>query len=80
MIALRKSIVPVYAADNKELYADAIQMVTSPLIQAQFDHIFAHCRTSLDFTSHPDWSNQMSILKREILAKLNYPIEEDPVM
>ncbi|KAJ3377737.1 hypothetical protein HDU84_008260, partial [Entophlyctis sp. JEL0112] len=77
--ALQKSIVPVYAADNKELRADAIQMVTSPLIQAQFGIIFAHCRTSLDFTSHPDWGNQMSILKREILAKLNYPIE-DPVM
>ncbi|KAJ3209227.1 POC1 centriolar protein A, partial [Entophlyctis luteolus] len=68
---LQKSIVPVYAADGNELHADAIHMVTSPLIQARFGRIFAHCRTSLDFTSHADWDSQIAVLKREILAKLN---------
>ncbi|KAJ3200874.1 hypothetical protein HDU82_008533, partial [Entophlyctis luteolus] len=45
-------------------------MVTSLLIQAQVGHIFAHCRTSLDFTSHTDWDNQIAVLKQEIFAKL----------
>ncbi|KAJ3369668.1 hypothetical protein HDU84_001544, partial [Entophlyctis sp. JEL0112] len=46
-------------------------MVTSPLIQARFGDIFAKCQVSLDFTSHSDWNNQISVLKEEIFAIIN---------
>ncbi|KAJ3376827.1 POC1 centriolar protein A, partial [Entophlyctis sp. JEL0112] len=64
-------IVPVYAADEKKLHADAIHMITSPLIQARFGDIFSSCQASLDFKSHSDWDNQMAVLKGEIIANLN---------
>ncbi|KAJ3391586.1 hypothetical protein HDU84_005712 [Entophlyctis sp. JEL0112] len=70
-VALKKSIAPVYAVEDSELHGDGIHMVTLPHIQARLASIFSKCRESLDFRSHADWDSQMTVLKREILAKLN---------
>ncbi|KAJ3376334.1 hypothetical protein HDU84_000355, partial [Entophlyctis sp. JEL0112] len=70
-VTLKKRIVPVYAVESTKLHAGAIHMVTSPLIQARFGDIFAKCRVSLDFTSHSEWNNQISVLKEEIFAIIN---------
>ncbi|KAJ3381880.1 hypothetical protein HDU84_004772, partial [Entophlyctis sp. JEL0112] len=70
-ISLGKGVVPVYAVDEKELVNVGNRISALPLIPARFASIFSNCQASLDFRSHADWDNQMAVLKREILAKLN---------